>query len=660
MKFSISSLELTNYRQYIGTQEINFRIDGSKNVAVIYGRNGAGKSNLLNALTWCLYGVEVHGLRYASAMAGMPIINSTVIESLGNNQSTHVEVKVHLKTDSGPWTIMRKMEGGKNEHGKLWRGESELTVIWPFEDQDKVVSGEGTQSLINTLLPEALKGFFFIDGEQLHNFFRVSTPARISQAIDNVSQLDLVRKALDHLASLEKELRKQVKKTTPKIEDLQNKINYIESDIENRSKEIEKKERDKLDAESELINVKDFLRDNSVENVRSLEHERQLLEDDIQKDKQPRLRSLEAERNSYLVEIAPFIYLKQPIERTYSLINDKVEKGELPSKIKETFVLELIERGRCICGNDLSSEARATLEAFATASLSELSEVAISGKTTINDILSQIEEFPSKIDNMSIEIDALRAAIEQKQLRIEEISNQVKDCNIDRVKLCEDRRDQLVTIKARSVQIIEGLTSQVAMAQIKKQQLEKELEKELRKEEVNRALSEKLKLVTDSEKVLRETIDITKRKIRKQVEKNTKANFQKLIRKKEAFKDVVIDDEYAVSVLHAYGYNVLNDLSAGEYLILGLSFMSALVSISGFQAPVIIDTPLGKLDAEHKDHITSMLPEFLAGTQLILLVTPTEYDEKVRKNLAKFLIPSNFYEIVENETCTEAEVKQGG
>jgi DNA sulfur modification protein DndD len=337
----------------------------------------------------------------------MPIINSTVIDSLGNSQSAHAEVKVHLKTDMGPWTIMRKMEGGKNERGEVWEGETELTVIWPFEDQDKVVIGDGTQALINTLLPEALRGFFFIDGEQLHNFFRVSSSAEISQAIDYVSQLELVKKALEHFTSLEKVLHKQVTKTTPRIRELQHKIDYIESDIENRHEEIEKKEREILDAEGDLITVKDFLKNNSVENVSSLERERQLLETDIHKDKQPRLRSLESERNAYLVDIAPFIYLKKPIESTYSLINEKVEKGELPSDIKETFVLELIERGRCICGNDLSSEARATLEEFANASLSDLSEVAISGKTTINYILSQIEEFASTIDKKSIQIDAL-------------------------------------------------------------------------------------------------------------------------------------------------------------------------------------------------------------------------------------------------------------
>ena len=59
--------------------------------------------------------------------------------------------------------------------------------------------------------------------------------------------------------------------------------------------------------------------------------------------------------------------------------------------------------------------------------------------------------------------------------------------------------------------------------------------------------------------------------------------------------------------------------------------MSALMTISGFHAPVIIDTPLGKIDDEHREQITTELPKFLQGTQLILLVTPTEYDDTVRK-----------------------------
>lgn len=92
-------------------------------------------------------------------------------------------------------------------------------------------------------------------------------------------------------------------------------------------------------------------------------------------------------------------------------------------------------------------------------------------------------------------------------------------------------------------------------------------------------------------------------------------------------------------------------------MIFGLSFMSALMTISGFHAPVIIDTPLGKIDDEHREYITTELPKFLSGTQLILLVTPTEYDASVKENLQKYLLKENCFEITENESKTISQVR---
>ena len=91
-------------------------------------------------------------------------------------------------------------------------------------------------------------------------------------------------------------------------------------------------------------------------------------------------------------------------------------------------------------------------------------------------------------------------------------------------------------------------------------------------------------------------------------------------------------------------------------MILGLSFMSALMTISGFHAPVLIDTPLGKIDDEHRQYITTELPKFLSGTQLVFLVTPTELDSNVKRNLEPYLLRDNNYEIIENETNTDSKV----
>lgn len=657
MKFQISSINMTNFRQYKGEQILDFKNDKEKNVAIILGKNGAGKSNLLNALTWCLYGTEIHKKNDLYDSEGMPIINTGTLKDLENNQTTYAEVVVHLNTSIGPWAIKRRVEGGKDALGEPYVSEvGRLTVVHPVGGQDKIESGEDTQVLINNILPEALKNFFFIDGEQLREFFRVSTPENIAKAIDTVSQLELVYKSESHLEKVEGALRKNVRATTPQLETVQRNIELTQMSMEKIKKaigDIEKgQEKDRL----ELIYVKEYLKNHSSSTVSQLEKERQFLENDIEKFKELIVKN-ESKRNAYLVEIAPFIYLKKEIEQTYRIIEGKVEKGELPPRIKDTFIRELLEKGRCICGNDLTGEARNTLEEYSkTVSLSELSEISIVGKTTISEIFESIQEFPDKIEAMNDEILDLADQLERKERRKEQISDEIKEYNLAEIKLFEERREELDRLIVKNEQLLLMHRAELEACDLTLKDLKKEEEKELSKDQKNAALKNKLILVQSALKMLKDTEKIIKTKIRNQVERTINNNFRTLIRKKTAFKNISIDENYIVKVHHKDGYNVINDLSAGEYLILGLSFMSSLMTISGFQAPVIIDTPLGKIDDEHRDHITTELPKFLSGTQLILLVTPTEYDANVKTNLNKYLLKENFYQITEDIGQTESKV----
>ena len=54
----IHKIELENYRQYRGEHTIELSTDDAHNLSIILGANGAGKTNLLNAINWCLYGDE--------------------------------------------------------------------------------------------------------------------------------------------------------------------------------------------------------------------------------------------------------------------------------------------------------------------------------------------------------------------------------------------------------------------------------------------------------------------------------------------------------------------------------------------------------------------------------------------------------------------------
>lgn len=52
----IDRITLYNYRLYKGNNTINFQINSSKNLFLISGENGFGKTTFLHSLIWCLYG----------------------------------------------------------------------------------------------------------------------------------------------------------------------------------------------------------------------------------------------------------------------------------------------------------------------------------------------------------------------------------------------------------------------------------------------------------------------------------------------------------------------------------------------------------------------------------------------------------------------------
>jgi DNA sulfur modification protein DndD len=115
-----------------------------------------------------------------------------------------------------------------------------------------------------------------------------------------------------------------------------------------------------------------------------------------------------------------------------------------------------------------------------------------------------------------------------------------------------------------------------------------------------------------------------------------------LARKEDVVQDIDLDElTYKVRLLDRKGKELpLYELSAGEKEIFALSLLWALAKTSGRDLPVVIDTPLGRLDSHHRTNIvTRYLP--VAGSQILVLSTDTELDQqyfrKVRDHVAKTL-----------------------
>ena len=113
--------------------------------------------------------------------------------------------------------------------------------------------------------------------------------------------------------------------------------------------------------------------------------------------------------------------------------------------------------------------------------------------------------------------------------------------------------------------------------------------------------------------------------IRIDVQNTTWKNFKELIADPTQFESFSIEPDYSVHMLDTHGFNQIRNLSKGQSLLLTLSFVAALREPTGYRFPLIVDSPLGKIDGPNRYYIGKRLPDYLPGEQLSLLVTDTEY-----------------------------------
>jgi len=119
-----------------------------------------------------------------------------------------------------------------------------------------------------------------------------------------------------------------------------------------------------------------------------------------------------------------------------------------------------------------------------------------------------------------------------------------------------------------------------------------------------------------------------------QLKKEFVKRFNYLARKSDLVSDVRIDPEtFAATLIDCDGREVPKaDLSAGEKQIYAIAMLWALARTSGRPLPMIIDTPLARLDLEHRSNlIERYFPE--ASHQVVLLSTDTEIDQHLLQDL---------------------------
>ena len=647
----LSSLELENYRPYRGIQTIEFSTDPEKNFTVIEGVNGAGKTQLLNAITWCLYGQEEHFRSDKDKKRG--ILNDYVKSNLGNGQKTRVRVAIKGKdTDDKAIHFERSVVFHKDQKGNLYEETPEF-ICFKMIGRDMEPIGSPA-FMINRMLPEGIRNFFIFDGEKLDDFFREENAEKVKSAISDVSQLTLLDATIDHLDKTLDGIRTSIKGQTPKVDLLNEKMKAFSSSIEDMKADQTAKEAELEEVRRKVRELDEKLNGTDVSAVKKSQAERERItqmlgstEEDIELEN-GRIRDT-------VIAALPSLVCKDAIEYTLKKISEKRTKGELPPRIRRTFINELLEKGECICGTDISKDGdrrKKISQLIQKIDLSEISEYINEGNYELNSALERMAPIGPNLDEIGQRIAALEARQKKYQEQLGEISAGLKGLNIEEVSNNEFLRDKYNSQRENLSGDIKVLQTKIKGATDIIEMTRKELEGELKKSERNAHVANQISVGENALEVLKDARKNIVDKIRMTIEEKTRAYFLSLIWKKETYTKISIDENYNVSVVNSLGSECLGTLSAGERQVLALSFMAALREVSGFEAPIIIDTPLGRISKEPKERIAEMLPKYLKKTQVTLLVTDEEYTPPVKQKLSKSIGKEYVLKYVEKESKT--------
>ncbi len=675
-------IRLTNYRQFRGENSVEFSTSSHKPITIIEGTTGAGKTTILNAMYWCLYGEEPSF--HESPQGVAPICNRTALAESKAIAEMSVELafgetepRYFFKRRLTVWNVDKVQPSHEVVRLSVPVAKSErLTVIYLNKNLEGTVTfdawtkgrggdvfTEAPDYQVDNILPRDLAFVFFFNGEELKEFFERKN---LQQALEDISQIALVKRAINQLTAVGTDIRRAASKGSVNTEVLSQRLDTIASALEEKRKHRQILEGEISQVDKQLEEVDAQLKSLNIERVTYLVESRNEAirrGAELAKDFQVQCDT----RDKLLLETAPPVYLHSQIESTLAKIGEFDQRGKLPPPIRTVFLKDLLERGVCICARSIdeqgpeSSEARQHIRRLLEEESSDeaISFKALDGRFKLGGILSSLGTNLTRLTEIGEKVADTEAALIQAEEKAKSIDKELKQYESP-TKSAEDLTEQVRSLQSNRVAIEKARAQALSdMGGDKRdiERLEKEvkdstrtLDKEVSKHAKSEILKNRWELCDKSLEMLTKIKDDMISEVRSEIQRAADAHFRDLVWKTtsiernageqppidpQKLQRVEISEDNEISVITKNGENWIRSLSQGETQTLSYSFISALKEGARVVFPMVVDTPLGIIDeGRPRELFAELLPEFVKDTQLIFLMTSAEYTATVRRILA--------------------------
>lgn len=638
MRFRLISIE--NYRQY-RKLELEFR-PAAHDLQVIVADNGVGKTNLLNAFTWCLYDEEPHlgtSESYRTNQRDEPKLNKEVIEECVrsgiSNANVRVCIDIEIERDGKKKTVRvrRSLPFVIKADGSFFEktADKRFDVVFIGEGEALPLQGEAAAEYVNKLLPKSIHNYFFFDGEQLDSYFKVTSGERIKEAIYSISQIDLFRTMISRLEKVIKDKRREASSCSSSTESYEKKLDDAERLANGCKNFILEKESKLEELNQRLTEIDDKLR--GVDDVRDIEDRRARAQKKIDALK----ARLQSQRSSYYDFVRNRIidfYLYPASVGALKQIRSLEQGGHLPPAIDSAKLLESLREGRCVvCRHELDDADRRHIEELLNRFNvgSETSNILSSMTSELKRSKEAILQYPVDRRRHIAELGAVERDLdsaEDELKRIERLAGRYADTAEGIRQLYDDREayfNEIGTIREQ----IGTRRNNLARAEADMAKLKKLLDKAFRQNSKAAKLRSNIRFGESALKILKSAESSVVQDTKTCMERRTEELFKSLIWKNSKCNHIELLDNYTPSLYDEAGFSCAGTCSAAERSLLALSFTLAMHEVSGFDSPIFIDTPIARASGENRENFAKTLVEVSERKQLILAFTPDEYSESI-------------------------------
>lgn len=678
MKFS--NIEINNFRQYYSSVNIDLTTNSDKNIIIIGGRNGYGKTNFLLSIVWCLYGDKISQIdenfkkeiqkekNYSSFM--QQSINWTAKRENKTNFSVNIfitEIELPelrtLSSNTESVIIERTFDvASMSETLSIIDAVSKIEIF--NEESDKI-------NFINDyIIPIDAAKFVFFDAEKIGEIANLSIKEEgsfINDALGKILGLDTYETLIDDVELYINNLKKEgaTKNLQELIANKENEIRISEIDIEKFEEENAEKLKEIDDLKKKIREFDNLISKHSKQGNSIFDRDAVLIEIEKLKIKEDELN----ERFNELSEIIPLAILTGKLEevKEHLEIQEKNETSQIFSKENsekiESFIELLFNKPPEPENSTMSLKDKMFYYQKAQSLGSELfkenddyvelefeHDLNNSEKRLISDAINLVNTQSKDLFETTIdEFNETKIKLSDLTMRLNKVDADLEDELILDYSSKKETADYNIAEKNRNIgenhQQITKLKNDIV-------RLNQQLVILVKKVDINEQNKHKIKISNEYVDVLNLFLDEQKTKHKESLEKTILSELKNLMHKlnSEENQSKFIEDVKVTILASGQGMKITlidqddneirkESLSSGEKQIYISCLIKAILKESIQSLPIFIDTPLGRLDEEHRDSITKKYYPSLSE-QVVLFSTNSEITPKRFKDISAYVSKS--------------------